>query len=542
MSYNIWKYLRISAEDIDLDGFDKFESNSIVNQRALLDDFISKTPEFIGCEVMEALDDGRTGKNFSRPGVQRLIELAQAGKVQCIIVKDLSRWGRNYIEVGDFLEQKFPAWGVRIISINDFYDSAKFSGATGGIDIAFRNLIYDMYSQDLSEKVRSSKFSAAKSGKFINSLSFYGYIKDPNDTRKLVIDPPAAVVVKRIFDLAATNITPTQIGRILNDDNVPTPQERKIQLGEKRRWKKSEAMFWYGSIISAIIRDERYTGKLIFGKRRVAEIGTLQYINVPKNEWIVVPGAIPVIITEEQLAAAHENVPKRSCSDHKHPTSSLLFTRKLKCGKCGMGMEPIRRKNDVKYHCSTGKVKEEYGCKPDEWIFEEQIADAVLAALQQQIAFADEARQILEARNEQLLPSIEKLRAEVERQQKMIENTRTAKMQLWEKYHSRMITAEVFQRDNEKADEKIAKCTEKIPEIKAQINELESETGRENLFVERFSRQVGLQELTRKIVEEFISEVKVYSADRIEVVFNFADEYAKIAALVAQPKRKRRIS
>ena len=116
-------------------------------------------------------------------------------------------------------------------------------------------------------------------------------------------------------------------------------------------------------------------------------------------------------------------------------------------------------------------------------------------------------------------------------------------MQLWEKYHSHVITAEVFQRENEKADEKIAKCDAKIPEILAQISGLESETSRENLFVERFSRQVGLQELTRKIVEEFIGKVKVYSTDRIEVIFNFADEYAKIATLVAeQPKRKRRVS
>ena len=164
MAYTIYKYLRISAEDIDLDGFDKFESNSIANQRALLDDFIGRMPEFAGCEVMEELDDGRSGTNFSRPGVQRLIGLAQAGKAQCIVVKDLSRWGRNYIEVGDFLEQKFPEWGVRFISLNDAYDSAMLNGATGGIDIAFRNLIYHLYSQDLSEKVRTAKASAAKSG------------------------------------------------------------------------------------------------------------------------------------------------------------------------------------------------------------------------------------------------------------------------------------------------------------------------------------------------------------------------------------------
>ena len=198
----IYKYLRISEEDIDLDGLVKYESNSIQNQRAYLDDFIKKMPEFAGCEVHEALDDGRTGTNFDRPGVQRLIELAKVGKVDCIVVKDLSRWGRSYLDVGDFLEQKFPEWGVRFISINDNYDSAAHSGATGGIDLAFKNLIYDLYSQDLSEKVRSGKDTAAKSGSITSAYPLYGYDKDKNDKRRLVVDPEDSLIVKRIFDLA----------------------------------------------------------------------------------------------------------------------------------------------------------------------------------------------------------------------------------------------------------------------------------------------------------------------------------------------------
>lgn len=454
----------------------------------------------------------------------------------------MSRWGRNYIEVGDYLEQKFPEWGVRFISINDMYDSAKFSGTTGGIDIAFRNLIYDLYSQDLSEKTRSGKMSAARSGKYTNSLAFYGYVKDPEDTRKLIIDPPAAETVKRIFDLAAQDYTPNKISKILNDEKVPTAQERKIQLGERRRWKKDDAMFWYGSIISVIIRDERYTGKLIYGKKRTAEVGKRDQINVPESEWIVIPGAIPAIITEELFEAANENVTKRSYPDHKSTKSVLMFTRKLKCGKCGMGLKTIHRKDDVKYHCYTDAVTSEYGCKRNEFIFEHEIANAVLAALQQQIALADEARRMLEAKNEQLLPSIKKLQAEIARMLKVIEKNKTAKMQFWEKYHSREISAETFQRENEKADGLIEKHTAKILETHARIRDLEVETGRENLFVERFGKQVGLTELNRKIVEEFISEIRVYSADRIEIIFNFADEYARIAKLFEQPKRKRRAS
>jgi DNA invertase Pin-like site-specific DNA recombinase len=128
MKYTIMKYLRLSSEDIDLDGLEKYESNSIGNQRAYLDDFIAKVPEFAGCEILEAIDDGRTGTNFQRPGIQQVLDLAERGKINCVVVKDLSRFGRNYIEVGDYLEQKFPAWGIRFVSVSDMYDSENFQG------------------------------------------------------------------------------------------------------------------------------------------------------------------------------------------------------------------------------------------------------------------------------------------------------------------------------------------------------------------------------------------------------------------------------
>jgi DNA invertase Pin-like site-specific DNA recombinase len=299
MKYTIAKYLRISAEDIDLDGCDKYESNSIGNQRDLLDDFITRIPEFAGCEIIEALDDGRTGTNFLRPGVQRLIELAEKGAVNCIIVKDLSRWGRNYLEVGDFLEQKFPAWGTRFISINDMYDSAKLNGATGGIDIAFRNLIYEMYSHDLSEKVRSARFSAAKQGKFMGGYGFFGYKKDPTDRHKLIIDPAAAPTVERIFELALDGHTQSQIAKRLNAEGCETPQQAKTRQGARNKWRRGLSDNWYGEQVSNILRDERYTGKLIFGKTRVKEVGKQEFDRVPREDWIVADGAIPALITQE---------------------------------------------------------------------------------------------------------------------------------------------------------------------------------------------------------------------------------------------------
>ena len=543
MAYTILKYLRVSSEDIDLDGFDKYESNSIVYQRAFIGDFIGRMPEFEGRTVIEECDDGRTGTNFDRPGVQKAIEMAKSGSVQCIIVKDLSRWGRNYLEVGDFLEQKFPAWGVRFISINDMYDSAALNGATGGIDIAFRNLVYEMYSHDLSEKVKSARLAAAKSGKQCCSYPFYGYIKDPNDPRKLIVDEKSAAVVRKIYDLAELGYTTSQIAAVLNAEEITTPLQRQTSLGAKRKWTKRETDFWSDSQPGKILNDERYTGKQIFGKMRVAEVGRNNKRQpVPKDEWVIIPGAIPAIITEEQYHKVREIVSSRYHCDYRRPESTLLFSKKLRCGHCGIAMRVVRRVDGNKYKCSTLKLNTGLGCS-SEFISEKDLADAVLGALQRQIAFADDARIKLKAKAEQLAPSIEKLQADVARLEKAVEKSKTAKMSLWEKYHAGTISAERFQHENEKADEQVVQYNAKIPELQARIRELELDSGRENVFVERFSKYVGIQELTRPVVEEFISEIKVYGSDRIEIVFNYADEYAKLTELIcdAKPHRKTKV-
>jgi DNA invertase Pin-like site-specific DNA recombinase len=326
MNYTVLKYLRISAEDIDLDGFDKYESNSIGNQRSYIDDFIKKIPEFEGCTVIEECDDGRTGTNFDRPGVQKTIEMAKSGAVQCIIVKDLSRWGRNHLEVGDFLEQKFPAWGVRFISINDMYDSAALNGATGGIDIAFRNLVYEMYSHDLSEKVKSARLAAAKSRKQCCSYPFYGYMKDPADPRKLIIDEESSAVVRKIYNLAESGLTGSQIAAELNKEKFPTPRQRQQKYGAKHQWTQYREDFWTDSHTTKILNDERYTGKQIYGKMRVAEVGIKEKVFLKKNGWL---------FRERYLRLSRRNSTQKSAKSsavvtivRTNATEALCYSRK----------------------------------------------------------------------------------------------------------------------------------------------------------------------------------------------------------------------
>jgi len=535
--YTIAKYLRISAEDIDIDGFDKYESNSISNQRGFLDEFVLKMPDFIDCNVIEVIDDGYTGTNFSRPGVQRLIKMVQRGEVQCIVVKDLSRWGRNYIEVGDFLEQKFPEWGIRFISLTDCFDTANIVDGNDSINIAFRNLVHEMYSRDLSEKVRSAKKAVAQSGKSPGGMAFYGYIYDPADHRKFILDEETTPVIKRIFELAISGSKLTQISRILNDEEIPTPMERKRQIGYHRhRWAERNKLIWRDCMISKIIHDERYTGKMICGKRKVADVGSAQVRVVPQEDWIIVPGALPAIITEEQFTAA--NIPRRASLSKKKAESKLILSRKLKCAHCDTAMKAMHRKYEVVYNCDSSRFKDGFSCTPNEKLREKEVVAAVFDALKQQISLAEKAREILNDHTGQLTPQINAIQREIENLERLAEKTKTAKLSLWEKFQLGEITGAAFQNENEKLDTQIQRHNKKIPALQEKLRTIEMETGQENVFVERFCKQAGAQELTRKMVEEFIHEVKVYSATHIEVIFNFADEYAKIAPFLANTKSK----
>ena len=226
--YVICLYVRLSIEDDDVSGSAfKTESGSITTQRALLHDYIKNRKEFKGCKVIEKCDDGFSGTHFdNRPQFTEMIELAKKGKIDCIIVKDFSRFGRDYVELGNYLEQLFPFMGVRFISVNDNYDSAELAeGTTGGLDVAFKNLIYDYYSREMSRKQRIAWQRMAEQGQYNSTCALYGYRKSKEDKHKLVIEPEEAEVVREIVNMKIAGTGTTLIERALNDRGIPCPTE-----------------------------------------------------------------------------------------------------------------------------------------------------------------------------------------------------------------------------------------------------------------------------------------------------------------------------
>ena len=306
-------------------------------------------------------------------------------------MKDFSRFARDYIESGRYLEQVFPALGIRFISVNDCYDSYDFPyGTAGNINNGLLNLINEMYSRDLSQKSKVAKRLYAQRGQCINAYLVYGYLKSPEDKRTWIPDPEAAPVVQRMFNWYAEGLTPTEIAKRLNEDGTPTPAQHKRALGSKRQlWNsKRTDNFWRATTIGKILRDERYTGKLVALKTTLSELGNIHSAKaIEKDDWIIVPGAFEAIISQEifdHVQAKLETVrPTRKLG----PMERRLFSQKLRCGHCGAALIRHEIAQGVYYACDGRAWNGTDDCKNIR-LFETDLIQAVLASIRFQAQLA----------------------------------------------------------------------------------------------------------------------------------------------------------
>ena len=233
-------YIRLSMEDGNVDGRTKLESDSVTSQRILLKSFVIDQLGVDEADILEYVDDGVSGTHFKRNGFQQLQEDMKSGQIGCVVVKDFSRFGRDYLEVGFYIEYIFPLLQIRFISINDSYDSAASSGMTGGMNVALKNLVYNMYSLDLSKKISSAMQTRMKNGTRLPVNARYGYRKGKDG--RLEIDPDAAKVVKMIFQMAAEGMSFAEITRELNKQEIATCDERKISRGEQVQFQRFDTI------------------------------------------------------------------------------------------------------------------------------------------------------------------------------------------------------------------------------------------------------------------------------------------------------------
>lgn len=374
-------YLRLSLEDRDVKRNDvKSESESISNQRYMLKDYVKSKKEFSGREIIEFKDDGYSGTNFDRPMFQKLMREVRLGTISVIIVKDFSRLGRDYLESGNYLDRVFPAYGVRFIAVNDHYDSKSHMGETTDIDVSLKNVINDLYSKDISKKNKTALRIRMKQGEHTAGYVFYGYKKNPDDRHKIVIDEPAANIVRRIFDYSIKGISTYKIARILNDEKIDSPNEYKKKQGIFLNGRRvMDRTHWIGSTVKKIIQDERYTGKMIFHKYETSDIELKKVVLVPKKDWIIVEGTHEPIISMETYQKANEALSARMRTPGKKGTLERknLFT----CACCRHKLEFTGgEKHDRYISCRQAVVTGDPGCSKIHFE-KEKIEQAVIVTL-----------------------------------------------------------------------------------------------------------------------------------------------------------------
>lgn len=285
--YQIGVYLRISKED-----FSDKESQSITEQRKLLEEFIQK--EFVGETfwVQEFLDDGYSGTNGERPALKRLLQLVKAGKIDCILVKDFSRLARDYLLLGEYMEILFPIHQVRFISVNDGYDSKGYSEPLLGLDMQFRGLCYDLYSKDISQKVKSALKAKKKAGIYISANTPFGYEKSTLDRHKIKIKEEEAKVVRKIFRLAEEGYGVTDIAGRLNEMQIKTPKEFRTDKKKEKEYR------WHPATVWRILKNRVYIGELIQGKYEKEYVGGRNRKTLP-TQWLIQKKHHEKIVTKE---------------------------------------------------------------------------------------------------------------------------------------------------------------------------------------------------------------------------------------------------
>lgn len=515
-------YLRLSKED-ELEE----ESNSITNQRFLLQKYIRDHTDLQNYTIEEYVDDGYSGKNFNRPGIQRLFQDIRKGKIYTIIVKDLSRFGRNYIEVGDYIEKIFPLLNIRFISVNNDFDLNSY--ALPSMNIAFQNLTYDFYSVQNSEKIKSVMSKKRSQGNYITVFAPFGYKKSENKHNQLEIDEEAATIVKLIFELYIKYGVKTEVARYLNKYHILTPQEYATKKGLKYQWKyKTETKMWNSTMIRKILSNQVYIGHLVYHKKQALEVGSRQSISIPKEEWCICENTHPAIISKElfnlvnnkEFLVKKEN--KKIKEKHRKGDPSSPIKGYVKCGGC---KHTLTRRNRYipTYYCRYYYQEKNYYCCSAN-IKEEAIVDIVLSAIHNQALLISDLKALYEEYNSYIKRQNKKAETERKSIENQIKQYEKNSFELYEKYQKGELTKADLKKQKEIMNEAIIKLRQKINDIEDKVILKEDKL---NVF-DAFKGKEHLQQLTRPIVEELIETIYIHNNKRIEVIFNFMDEVEKI--------------
>lgn len=528
--YHAAIYVRLSKEDGDVAGTSKAESNSISNQKELIRDFLKDKEDIV--VVSERVDDGYSGSSFERPSFKLMMEDIKKGVVDCVVVKDLSRFGREYIDSGRYIERLFPALGVRFIAVNDGYDSLEGKDQSDEIIIPFKNLINDAYCRDISVKIRSHLEVKRKNGEFIGSFAPYGYQKDEGCRNRLVIDPVAAGIVRDIFRMKLHGMSQDAIAGRLNETGVLSPMEYKSASGSNYQtgFKTGERALWSSVTVRRILENECYIGNLVQGRQTTPNHKVKKSVVKPEKDWVRVEKNHEPVVSDRDFAIVQRllGMDTRMSPEQAevYPLAGMVV-----CADCGAAMV---RKNvcagNKKYRyyvCSRNKATKE--CASHR-IAAERLEEAVLHLLKVQIGNILDLKRVMEKVSE--IPfqelDIRELEKRIEQKEAEVLRCKELRNMLYEDMKDGIVSKEDYMELHEAYTRRRDMAEEAVGKMKQEIRDILASNTDKYRWLDYFAEHRNIDRLTRNVAVELIDRVKVVDKDTVEVVFSFGDCYKEV--------------
>lgn len=522
-------YFRISDEDKDLkSNIQKEESDSISAQRNLIYQFIQNKPEFKKYQIREFQDDGYSGTNMERPELKKMLALARDGYVKCIIVKDMSRFGRNYVEIGNYIEQIFPFLGIRFIAVNDHFDSLENLGQTPELDVAFKNILYDFYSKDLSTKVKSIKRLQQREGKFVAAKPPYGYLISQENRYQLVSDTATAGYVRLMFEMTLDGKLPSEIAAYLNQREIPTPVQRNFyQFGFRDRWYNENNIdenYWIGNTVLKILKDPTMYGCTVNNRVQVKSIGSRSFKKQPEKDFVIVPNTHEAIVDQQTFDQVQNIIQKRAAKcTGSNRINENLFGGKVFCGECkGRLRHEVHHKprKKARYYCPHARLTKGEKCHQKS-IKDESLEQIVFSVIETQLKAAihwDELPEHPSRKISDVPKQIDTWKAEVVKLQGKIP-------MLYESYCSNHIERDVFLLEKEAIREAITHLQNSIREKEDFLIAGEQKP---SYSAEEWLEQMKHSENKQALIDTFVESIFLYPSERLHIILKGVDIYKSI--------------
>lgn len=507
------------------------ESYTIKNQKALIESFLENKPNI---EIEDYyIDDGYTGTNFERPGFKRLMQDVVNGKINGIIVKDLSRLGRNHKEVGKYIEEIFPIYDLRIISVNDNVDSYLDPESISSLIVPVKNLMNENYSRDLSKKVASAYKTMAKNGQFVAGTTPYGYMLDPEDKHHLIIDQNEVEIVKKIFEMALSGKGRPTICQYLNDNGILCRKE--LQRRKKRKltldpFEIRSEYLWGTSTIGRMLHNEAYIGNLVQLKTTRATFGGNKFISKDKEECVKSENTHEAIISKEDFYKVQKIIKQNDKKKtHNTPSNYSIFRGVLKCADCGRAMtkqEDFRGKRQLSNYFCMSYLQVSKSCSSHK-IKTSDLENAVLEAIQLQVKLVIELEKSLSKlyfKNNQGSAENE-YKNNVKVAEIKISNLKEQKRKSYEEWKFNKLEKSEFIKISEEIDSKISKLNEDIELYTSTYKETVKKIRKNDYWIGHYKRNRKIKKLTKEVLNELIDVIYVREDKSLDIKWKYQDEY-----------------